>query len=761
MTNTKKVPTLKIILADESETNVSLPWLKAHSKMVETMFLSSVGPDDVKSITLAEVQDSEQFEQIKSTIDGDLSWLMDSKIQNKGLGSLYLAIWRTMSYLDAGFTFNWESLNKYTIKDHNLLRILLLLDLLLDLSDQLKEKIQSKISELLRSADQDDVRDWERSFHSIVSGSISIGSEVIGIRLILDRIFQKCNLTYRNMFPIPSDDALPFKNKLNLNPQFIPRLREMVGSAWPWSRKLANKNIWPKGMILAGGAVITCYTDRDKSKIEPSEDLDFWIYGPTKEERKARFKTALKYLTSGVENKVIFSANHCVANLILPGDKVRMIQLIYTDKTSPEAIVIQFDLGHVKCYYDGTSLYGTDEARMALELGIVDIDPMEIKPHRLYKIFRYPFKFNHFDLTVNLLEERFGLQKEMEPTTNNELPEEMDDHASGAKMFNPSWVKTMKTQLSLYDDVKKIKKKYIHLPNGLNSKREVNLVSTILGGNFTTKSVDQLCKGVSYRPFAFSTYNGTFQMVGDCVSSSGLLIDFSQIPAVYQEQTKQIMTRTKCVRFISYTFYPNYRLDREIFHKNAVFKEPIMVRFRNVTVKSASLIQNHTIGAAKLSGQVSYVGGYTHPLMIALASLHVELFKHSMYEKGILKGWEWLDVPERNIEKDKIDGVIITRITKPTYNSGEDLFKFDRETGWTLEFNISNSDVIHGNISSSMIVDIDLILKGWISTYGRYFCCWKEVESLTVKKNLSPLFKPGKEVIGLRWKESYETTGDH
>ncbi len=106
MTNTKEGPTLKIILADESETEVSLLWLKTHSKMIQTMFLSSVGPDDTKSITLSEVRDLKQFEQIKSTIDGDLSWLMDSKIQNKGLGSLYLAIWRTMIYLYAGFEFN-------------------------------------------------------------------------------------------------------------------------------------------------------------------------------------------------------------------------------------------------------------------------------------------------------------------------------------------------------------------------------------------------------------------------------------------------------------------------------------------------------------------------------------------------------------------------------------------------------------------------------------------------------------------------------
>ncbi len=309
------------------EIEVGLLWLKTHSKMVKTMLSSPVGSETVKSITLSEVQDSEQFGQIKSTIDGDLSWLMDSKIQNKGLGLVYLAIWRTMSYLDAGFMFNWESLNQYTIKDSNLLRILFLLDLLLDSSNQLKGKIQSKISKLFEQADQNDIKIWEKSFHSIASGLISIGSELVDIRLALDRIFQQCNLTL--------DKTTPFKNKFDLNPQFIPRLREMVGSAWPWSRNLTNKNIWPKGMILAGGSVITCCTDRDESKIEPSEDLDFWIYGPTEEERKTRFNDALKYLTNGVEREVIFSANHCVVSIILPGDKVRMIQLIYTAKTSP------------------------------------------------------------------------------------------------------------------------------------------------------------------------------------------------------------------------------------------------------------------------------------------------------------------------------------------------------------------------------------------------------------------------------------------
>ncbi len=180
MTNAEKDPTLTVIFANQTEIEVSQLWLTSHSKMVQTMFSSAVGPKEVESITLSEVWDSKQFHQIKSTIEGDLSWLMDSKIQNKELGSLYLAIWRTMNYLDAGFRFNWDSLNQYTIgreppkgsspttdglffeqatiEHPNLLRILFLLDLLLDSSDQLKEKIQSKISKLFNQANSDDIK---------------------------------------------------------------------------------------------------------------------------------------------------------------------------------------------------------------------------------------------------------------------------------------------------------------------------------------------------------------------------------------------------------------------------------------------------------------------------------------------------------------------------------------------------------------------------------------------------------------------------
>ena len=744
MTNTKEGPTLKIILADESETEVSLLWLKTHSKMIQTMFLSSVGPDDTKSITLSEVRDLKQFEQIKSTIDGDLSWLMDSKIQNKGLGSLYLAIWRTMSYLDAGFEFNWDSLNQYTIKDSNLLRILFLLDLLLDSSNQLKGKIKSKILQLFEQTDQDDIRNWETSFHSIVSGLISIGSELVDIRLILDRIFQQCNLTL--------DKTTPFKNKFDLNHQFIPRLKEMIGSAWPLARNLTNKNIWPEGMILAGGSVITCCTDRDKSKIEASEDLDFWIYGPTEEERKIRFKTALKYLTGGVENEVIFSAKYCVVSLILPGDKVRMIQLIYTDKTSPEAAVNQFDFGYVRCYYDGINLYGTDEARIALELGIIDIDPEKIKPHRLYKIFRYPFKFNRFDSTVNQLEERFGSQ---EKESLKESPKEIDNqsHDSG-------WIEKMKDRLVLYDDVQKDKQKYVHLPEGLNSERQVHLVSTILGGNFTTKSLNQLCQNISYQPFSIRTYSDSFQMVGDHVFGSGLLIDFSQIPVVYQAQIKRILPRIKSRPIVELS--PDNLSGNPVSVKFIELCEPIVVRFHNLVVTSSfqrKLLKPQEMYDIHyktfLNCYIYHTDKCSSPLTNTLISLNKELFKRGMYTNGIMKNCVGLGVYK---EMDKIDQLEHMRFKGITNVNDED--DYTQTTEWTLGFRIQNPNIIQGEISSSMIIDVDIIFKGWTKDKGWYFGSRKAVKSLTVRKNLSPLFRPGKEVIGQPWNDSYETR-DH
>ena len=747
MTDIEKVPTLRVIFADQSETEVSQLWLKTHSKMVQTMLSSSIGPKDVESITLSKVRDSEQFEQIKSTIEGDLSWLMDSKIQNKGLGLVYLTIWRTMSYLDAGFEFNWDSLNQYTIKDFNLPRILFLLDLLLDSSDQLKEKIQSKILKLFEQADQADITLWERSFYSIVSGLTSIGLEIIDLRLILDRIFQQHNLTL--------DKIIPFKNKFDLNPQFVPRLKEMAGSAWPWARNLIDKNIWPNGMILAGGAVITCCTGRDTSKLEPSEDLDFWIYGPTKEERKKRFKIALEYLTKGVQQEVIFSAKYCVVSLILPGDKVRMIQLIYTDKTSPEAVINQFDFGYVKCYYDGTSLYGTDEARIVLELGIIDVDPEQIKPERLYKIFRYPFIFNHFDSTVNQLKERFLSREETKPIPNEGSSEELNDQVSETKIINSSWIEKMTDQLEMYDDVQKAQQKYIHLPKGLDSKREIHLVSTNLGGNFTTKSLDQLCQNISYQPFTIQTYSDCFQITGDSVLSSGLLIDFSQIPAVYRSQIEKILPRIKRrpVVELYVRTVDGYRTKIKLI---PLF-EPIVLRFRNLVIKSSFCETNDK---TVLDCYTFEIRKYSCPLTNALMSLRTELFMHTMYENGFLKDHNQFDIRERMAGVDKIDAVDFRGIADPVYSRDELDIKIKSPIGWLLGFNVLDSRIIRGEISSAMIVDVDIIFKGWRHDVIGRFYSRKVVKSLTVRKNLSPLLKPGKEVIGQPWKESYETR-DH
>ncbi len=746
MTNIEKVPILKVIFADQSEIEVSQLWLETHSKMVRTMLSSSIGSNDVESITLSEVRDSKQFEQIKSTIEGDLSWLIDLEIQDKKLGSLYLAIWRTLSYLNTEPVFNWDSLNQYTIGNPNLLRILFLLDLLLNSSDQLKEKIQSKILKLFDQADRADIILWERSFHSIVSGLISIGSEIIDLRLILDRIFQQYNLAL--------DNIRSFRNKLNLNSKFIPRLKEMTGPAWPWASSLIDKNIWPRGMILAGGAVITCCTDRDRSKIEPSEDLDFWIYGPNKEERKTRFKTALKYLTEGVEQEVIFSANHSVVSLILPGDQVRTIQLIYTDKISPEAVVNQFDFGYLKCYYDGSNLYGADEARMALELGIVDIDPKKIKPGRLYKLLRYPFMFNHFESTIDQLAEKFGLQREIEPVPNEEESSRgMDSYTSDVQSLDPSWVKLMKNQLYSYDTVQKSQQKFLHLPKGLDSKREVYLVSTILGGNFITKSLDQLCQNISYQPFTVQTYNDCFQITGDSVSSSGLLIDFSQIPLVYQTQINQILPRIKCgtiKEFMAHNGQSPYK-----YHM-AQLDEPIVVRFRNLVVES-SLMKNDTQNKTILDGYFYCADTYSGPLMTTLMSLNKELFMRAMYENGMMKNHEKLRIYKGLAKIDKMDRIRFNGITKTTYHNESNQTEIKSSTGWILGFRIPNPNVNHGEISLSMLVDIDLIFKGWSTNGNSSFGSRKIVKSLIVRKNLSPIFKPGKEVIGQPWKESYST----
>lgn len=786
-------PTLTIIFADQSQREVSLPWLKTHSKMIETMFESGLGLNKRESITLANVRNSKQFDQIKSTIKGDLTWLLDPKIKNKDLGSLYLDIWHTLNYLDVEISFDWTFLDKYTVKDVRIMKILFLLDLLLDSSDRYKKKIQSLVWKLLESADQQDLFDWEKSFHSIVSGLTLVGREVIDLRLTLDRIFQESS---------PILEVKPYQNKLDLNPQFIPRLKEMAGSAWPWARNLKVKNYWPKGMILSGGAVITCCTDRDKSKIDPSEDLDFWIYGPSKEERKARFQAALKYLIRGVEKEVIFSANSCVVTIILPGDKVRMVQLVYTDQTSPEGVVNRFDLGYVKCYYDGSCLYGTDEARIALELGIVDFDPNQIKPERLYKLFRYPFTFQETRLfspilgelsktntlflkvannpdfedssveddasiskierqllvdeitIMEQLEIRFGLYsiKGVKTESNENLKEISNESIYSEIDVWPRKIQQLVTQLNSYDSVQRLQQKYVHLPKGLDAKREKFLIGLILRGNFITKSLDQVCENMVYQPFPIQNYDNDLQITGDGVPnpSSGLLIDFSQIPLVYQAQIDRIIPRMKYMGITCRSVCP---IDggHQVNLRLTELDEPMVIRFRNLVVKCSSLEKNYINGKTVLSAYAHCIDKYGGPLINTLISLNERLLNQVMLEDGYLKNSKHLGFPKDYCINPKVGDPSVSYPIRIIHGAHRHFLQ--KPTSWELGFRVSNPHVIHGEISQSMIVDLDLIFKGWVTSGNRHLGCRKTVKNLIIRQNLSPILKPGKEAIGQPWKK--------
>ena len=55
---------------------------------------------------------------------------------------------------------------------------------------------------------------------------------------------------------------------------------------------------------------------------------------------------------------------------------------------------------------------------------------------------------------------------------------------------------------------------------------------------------------------------------------------------------------------------------------------------------------------------------------------------------------------------------------------------------WLLGFRIYDYDRIEGQVSSSMIVDIDIVFKGWNIMYQRYHAK-KSVKKLIVRQNLS------------------------
>ncbi len=101
-------------------------------------------------------------------------------------------------------------------------------------------------------------------------------------------------------------------------------------------------------------------------------------------------------------------------------------------------------------------------------------------------------------------------------------------------------------------------------------------------------------------------------------------------------------------------------------------------------------IRSKTILEGYFYGTNKYVGSLTPTLL----SLNKELFKRAMYENGIMKNYEKLDVCERLAKIDKIDNICFNGVIRPIHDD-TDYSTYGSPTGWVLGFRIPSPCVVH------------------------------------------------------------------
>jgi hypothetical protein len=173
-------------------------------------------------------------------------------------------------------------------------------------------------------------------------------------------------------------------------------LSAFAGDGW----SIFTNSNWPDGLVLAGGACTSCLFNRNLNDLEKSEDLDFWVVGDSPTQRLNTFMKAFSLLSSEHSGPVVYSINGSVITIVISGKSNRQVQLIYTEYWTPDELVTNFDLPHVRSYYDGKNMYITREVDLMLKGRFISID-MDMRTERMVKMLRYPMVGLSFDSEVD------------------------------------------------------------------------------------------------------------------------------------------------------------------------------------------------------------------------------------------------------------------------------------------------------------------------------------------------------------------------
>lgn len=140
---------------------------------------------------------------------------------------------------------------------------------------------------------------------------------------------------------------------------------------------------WEDGnFILTGGLLYDILTNNFSRELM---DIDLFFYGL---DIKSKQETLNKLMINLDLNQYNWMIGYIgsVIYLFIQGIP-RIIQLIMTDKKSPEDIVNTFDLTHVQMYYQNDIVYGTELAISQLETKTTNSTNTHYVPHRLIKYF--------------------------------------------------------------------------------------------------------------------------------------------------------------------------------------------------------------------------------------------------------------------------------------------------------------------------------------------------------------------------------------
>ena len=175
--------------------------------------------------------------------------------------------------------------------------------------------------------------------------------------------------------------------------------------------------------VFTGGLLYDIINERFTQDLQ---DIDLFFYGSIKSKRNT-FNKLLNNLDMNQYNYLIGFIGS-VIYVFIQGVS-RIIQLIMTDKTNPEAIVDTFDMTHLQFYFDGNNVFGTNKAISQLDTKETDFTGTQSVSYRLIKYYergncnvdKQLFLTNNFVMSEESMKklQKQLLQKNMYKSTYN------------------------------------------------------------------------------------------------------------------------------------------------------------------------------------------------------------------------------------------------------------------------------------------------------------------------------------------------------